>query len=147
MFITYKPAEIFLSAYLGDGSTQYWQYVEQTTHCPWFYVRVGRQQDGEALTSMVMLPSISALEQLLSGQGAATWVLDVQLVSPAYLNGSDGWKMERLLEVRETVDDMSEEAAYVYSLEGGHIYSEIVGSSTSDLKNPRIIFSTTPAPR
>jgi hypothetical protein len=36
MFITHKPAEIFLSAYLGDDSTQYWQYVEQTTHCPWF---------------------------------------------------------------------------------------------------------------
>lgn len=145
MFITHKPAEIFLSAYLGDDSTQYWQYVEQTTHCPWFYVRVGRQQGSEALTSMVMLPSISALEQLLNEQGADIWLLDVQLVSPAYLNGSDGWKMERLLEVRETADDMSEEAAYVYCLEGGHIYSETVGSSTSDLHNPRIIFTATPA--
>ncbi|CAI8986504.1 hypothetical protein EMIT0215P_90119 [Pseudomonas serboccidentalis] len=71
MFITRKPAEIFLSAYLGDDSTQYWQYVEQTTHCPWFYVRVGRQQGGEALTSMVMLPSISALEKLLNGKRMA----------------------------------------------------------------------------
>ncbi|UIN53876.1 hypothetical protein [Pseudomonas kribbensis] len=145
MFITHKPAEIFLSAYLGDGTTQYWQYVEQTNHCPWFYVSVGRQQDAEALTSMVMLPSISAFEKLLNEQGADIWLLDAQLVSPAYLNGSDGWKMERLLEVRETVGDTSEEAAYVYSLEGGHIYTETLGSSTSDLQNPRIIFSATPA--
>lgn len=147
MFITHKPAEIFLGAYLGDDSTRYWQYVEQTTHCPWFYVRVGRQQGGEALTSMVMLASVSALEKLLNEQGADIWLLDVQLVSPAYLNGSDGWKMERLLEVREMVDNTSEEAAYVYSLEGGHTYTEALGSSTSDLQNPRIIFSATPASR
>ncbi|VVN69557.1 hypothetical protein PS834_00323 [Pseudomonas fluorescens] len=143
MFITHKPAEIFLGAYLGDDSTQYWQYVEQTTQCPWFYVRVGREQDSEALTSMVMLPSISALEQLLNEHGAGIWVLDVQLVSPTYLNGSDQWKMERLLEVRVTVDDLSKEAAYVYSLEGGHIYTEALGASTSDLQNLRIIFSAT----
>ncbi|UQS16344.1 hypothetical protein [Pseudomonas sp. HS6] len=147
MFITHKPAEIFLGAYLGDDSTQYWQYVEQTTHCPWFYLRVGRQHGSEVLTSMVMLPSISALEQLLNEQGADIWLLDVQLVSPAYLNRSDGWKMERVLEVRETVDDISEEAAYVYSLEGGHIYTEALGSCRSDLQSPRIIFSATQATR
>jgi len=147
MFITHKPAEIFLDAHLGDDSTQCWQYVEQTTHCPWFYVKVGRRQGSEALTSMVMLPSISALEQLLNEQGADIWVLDVQLVSPTYLNGSDGWKMERLLEVRETMDDLSKEAAYVYTLEGGHIYTEALGASTSDLQNPRIIFSATPVSR
>ncbi|MCP1445504.1 hypothetical protein J3D54_004636 [Pseudomonas sp. GGS8] len=147
MFITYKPAEIFLGAYLGDDSTQYWQYVEQTTHCPWFYVRVGRQQGSEALTSMVMLPCISALEQLLTEQGADIWLLDVQLISPAYLNGSDGWKMERLLELRETMDDMSAGAAYVYSLEGGHIYTEDLGSGRSNLQRPRIIFSAASASR
>lgn len=147
MFITHKPAEIFLGAYLDEDSTQYWQYVEQTTHCPWFYVRVGRQQGIEALASMVMLPSISALEQLLNEQGAEIWLLDVQLVSPAYLNGSDGWKMGRLLEVRETVNDMSAEACYVYSLEGGHVYTEDLGSCRCRLQSPRIIFSATPASR
>ncbi|MBD8741254.1 hypothetical protein IFR41_17120 [Pseudomonas fluorescens] len=147
MFITHKQAEIFLSAYLGDDVTQYWQYVEQTTHCPWFYVKVGRQQGTEALTSMVLIPSISALEQLLNEQGADIWLLDVQLVSPAYLNGSNEWKMERLLEVRETVDDISSGAAYVYSLEGGHIYTEDLGSGRPDLQSPRIIFSATPSSR
>ncbi|VVM54297.1 hypothetical protein [Pseudomonas fluorescens] len=147
MFITHKPAEIFLGAYLGEDIIQYWQYVEQTTHCPWFYVNVGRQQGTQKLNSMVLIPSISALEQLVNEQGADIWLLDVQLVSPAYLNGSEGWKMERLLEVRETVDDISEEAAYVYSLEGGHIYTEAFGASTSDLQNARIIFSATPASR
>ncbi|WLG83689.1 hypothetical protein PSH97_21690 [Pseudomonas cucumis] len=146
MFITHKPAEIFLGAYLGDDATQYWQYVEQTTHCPWFYVKVGRRQGSEALTRMVLIPSISALEQLLNEQGADIWLLDVQLVSPAYLNGGDGWKMEKLLEMRETVDDIRE-AAYVYSLEGGHFYTEALGACRSDLKSPRIIFSVTPASR
>lgn len=53
----------------------------------------------------------------------------------------------RLLGVCETVDDLSEEVVYMYSLEGGHIYTEALGSSTSDLQNPRIIFSATPASR
>ena len=44
-------------------------------------------------------------------------------------------------------DGAALEAAYVYRLEGGHIYSETVGSNTSDLHNPRIIFTTTPALR
>jgi hypothetical protein len=147
MFITHKPAEIFLDAYLGDDATQYWQYVEQTTHCPWFYVKVGRRQGSEALTSMVLIPSISALEQLLNEQGVDIWLIDVLLVSPAYLNGSEGWKMERLLEVRETVDDISAGATYVYSLEGGHIYTEDLGSYRSNLQSPRIIFSSMPPSR
>ena len=113
MFITHKNAEISLGAYLGDDSIHYWQCVEQTTHCPWFYVKVGRQQGSEVLASMVLIPSISALDQLLSEQGSDIWVIDVQLVSPAYLNGSDGWKMERLLEVREAVDDTNEGASCV----------------------------------
>ncbi|MOA45681.1 hypothetical protein D3C78_1681040 [compost metagenome] len=96
---------------------------------------------------MVLIPSISALEQLLDELGADIWLLDVQLVSPAYLNGSEGWKMERLLEVRETLDDMSVGTAYVYSLEGGHVYTEDVGSCRSDLQSSRIIFSATRASR
>lgn len=140
MFITHKNAEISLGAYLGDDSTQYWQCVEQTTHCPWFYVKVGRQQGSEVLASMVLIPSISALEQLLSEQGPDIWLIDVQLVSPAYLNGSDGWRMERLLEVREAVDDTNDGASCVYSMEGGHIYIEDLGSSRSTLHSSRTIF-------
>ncbi|WEK28483.1 MAG: hypothetical protein P0Y58_16375 [Candidatus Pseudomonas phytovorans] len=147
MFITHKQAELALGELLGDGSTQCWQYVEQTTHCPWFYVKVAFQQDNEAFTSMLMLPSISSLEQVISEQTAGLRLLDVQLVSPGYLNGSDGWMMEKLLELRETVDDIREEAVYVYSLEGGKIYTEGLGSAEADTKSVRIIFSHSPASR
>lgn len=141
MFITHKHAEISLGAYLGDSSVQCWQYIEQTTHCPWFYVTVGRRHDCETLTSMILIPSVSALEQLIGEEGTDIWLLDVQLVSPAYLNGSDGWKMEKLLEIREAVDETNKEATYVYSLEGGHIYTEELGTCRSNVQNSPIIFS------
>jgi len=96
---------------------------------------------------MILIPSVSALDQLISEEGTDIWLLDVQLVSPAYLNGSDGWKMEKLLEIREAVDEINKEATYVYSLEGGHIYTEELGTCRSKFQNLRIIFSATTASR
>jgi len=90
---------------------------------------------------MILIPSVSALEQLISEEGTDIWLLDVQLVSPAYLNGSDGWKMEKLLEIREAVDETNKEAIYVYSLEGGHIYTEELGTCRSNMQKSPIIFS------
>jgi len=96
---------------------------------------------------MILIPSVSALEQLISEEGTDIWLLDVQLVSPAYLNGSDGWKMEKLLEIREAVDETNKGATNVYSLEGGHIYTEELGTCRSNVQNSRIIFSDTTASR
>jgi hypothetical protein len=141
MFLTYKVAEIPAGIHLGDENTQHWQYVEQTLRCPWFYVKLARQNGAEIMTSMLLIPSTPAFEQLLREQGNAIWLDDVQLVTPGYMNGSDCWKMGRLLEISEVVDDRGDSCMYVYRLEGEHFYTEDRQLNHSSLRLTRVIFS------
>lgn len=141
MFATYKQAEIPLGTYFGDENTQHWQYVEQTLHCPWFYVKLARQNGEEVMISMLLIPSTPAFEQLLGEQGNDIWLKDVQLVTPGYMNGSDCWEMERLLEISEVVEDREDSCSYRYRLEGERLYSESRQLGRSSLRTTRIIFS------
>lgn len=141
MFVTYKQTEISLGIYMGDENTQHWQYVEQTLHCPWFYVKLARQYGEEIMMSMLLIPSTPAFEQLLGEQGNDIWLNDVQLVTPGHMNGSDCWEMGRLLEISEVVDGRDDSCMYVYRLEGERFYSEARQLSQSSLRPSRVIFS------
>ena len=141
MFVTYKQAEIPLRINFGDENTQHWQYVEQTLQCPWFYVKLARQSGEEVMISMLLIPSTPAFEQLLGEQGNGLWLKGVQLVTPGYMNGSDCWEMERLLEISEVVDDKDDSCTYVYRLEGERLYSENRQLGRSSPRTTRVIFS------
>ncbi|MNF98321.1 hypothetical protein D3C84_811770 [compost metagenome] len=141
MFVTYKQAEIPIGFYLGDENTQHWQYVEQTLHCPWFYVGLARRSGEEIMNSMLLIPSTQAFEQLLEQQGKDIWLKDVQLVTPGYMNGSDFWKMELLLEICEVIDDRDNSYSYVYKLEGERLYSENRQLDRMCSLTTRVIFS------
>lgn len=141
MFVTHKQAEIPFGSYFGDGNAQHWQYVEQTLHCPWFYVGLARQSGKETMISMLLIPSVHAFEQLLKEQGKDMWIKEVQLVAPGYLNGSDRWEMRRMLELYEVIGEQGDSCSYVYGLEGGEFFSERSQVNKKFLSSTRVVFS------
>ena len=46
-----------------------------------------------------MIDSEPRLQQLLIAQNAETIITDVQVVTPAHMNGAGGWRMETLTKV------------------------------------------------
>jgi hypothetical protein len=141
MFVTYRQAEMPMGMLFGNENELHWRYVELSLRCPWFYTTIGYVSGGDSFTKTLLIPSPPELERLLSEQHDRMWVEEVMLVSPGYMNGSDGWKMERLQELRVDVDDRDGYSNYVHVIEGGNCYIEGTCSDLSRLRTERAIFS------
>lgn len=72
--------------------------VRHATSFPWYNVTV-RIEGNEA--NCFMVPSLSHLKKILAQQSDHLTVEAIEYVTPGYMNGSDHWKMEPLIEVTE----------------------------------------------
>lgn len=122
MFRTYRHAEIPVATRLEPG-LQLWPYVEQILHLPWFYVTLAKRQDEVTVRDMLMIADVSTLESLHLDRAPDKTLETILLVSPAYMNGSDSWLMEPLLEIAfvETIGDCL--SHYRYKVAGNKTYT------------------------
>jgi len=141
MFLTYRETEMPMGRLFSDANVQHWRFAELPVCCHWFFVGVGYDQDGEGISSTLLITSTPEFERILTARREGVWVEGVMLVSPGHMNGSGRWKMERLEELRESIDDRDGFQHYVYVLEGGHSYIEGVCSDLSKLRTDRVVFS------
>ncbi|MNP85015.1 hypothetical protein D3C76_1845680 [compost metagenome] len=63
------------------------------------------------------------------------------VVSPSDTNGSNGWKMERLSELAEAIDEDNGQIVYIYTLDTGVQYTSGCSLEIPDLLIERIIFT------
>jgi len=142
MFRTHKQAEISsfdLSQLSGEG-TRLWLYVEQALHCPWFYISRLEYSGELSMRRMLLTGEVSLIQGLLTEEGSTPHMIDgIQLVSPGWLNGSSGWRMEELIGLSEALDHRGQHLAYVYKLTGGHTYREGCVPQGQVVKN-RVIY-------
>ena len=80
----------------GENGCLHWGCVEHSLALPWFYVAVVASKNQNTAMVQVMDPTIFI--ELLEQHGKTIRITDVQLVTPPSINGSERWKMERLLE-------------------------------------------------
>lgn len=141
MFMTYRHAELPLGKLFGDTRVQHWQFVEQDVHWPWFYIEFIREEGDDRMSSMLMIPSVPALQRLLEEQDDRSWLGQALLVTPAHLNGSQHWMMEPLVEVSVAIDEKDNHLGYVYKVEGGRSYSTHPCSKEAELRTSHVVFS------
>ncbi len=141
MFKTYSHAELGPSAVFGEAGAHHWQFVELEIHHPWFYVELVRNYGDDIVGSMLMIPTVPALQQMLLELDENSWFSQAHLMSPGYLRGGKNWVMEPLVEVSVAEDDSGAIEGYVYRVEGGGCYSIEHYAGCSNLKVTKIIFS------
>lgn len=141
MFMTYRHAELLPGGILGDPRVQHWQFVEQDIHCPWFYVELVRDYGDEQVGSMLMIPTVPVLQQVLGELGDRLWLSQAFLVSPGHLRGEKNWLMEPLTEVCIAEDDENNHPGYVYRVEGGSSYSTHPACGRAKLRATEVVFS------
>lgn len=117
MFVTRQDGEI--RAVGSVRNDRYWCYVELTPHLPWFFAEVIHLDVG--LLRHIFLADAFELKTLLTQQNSHIRVDDVLVVTPAYVNGTDGWKMERLQKLSLTAGEGAE-LELLSEVEGGHQY-------------------------
>ncbi|HCK4755010.1 TPA: hypothetical protein N0I71_006126, partial [Pseudomonas aeruginosa] len=99
MFITYRHLEMRLDPRLEHSPAQLWTAVEQDIQWPWFYLQVARRDRREVIASTLLLQHAHDLASIIESQSKHAWVEQVQIVTPAHLNGHSRWLMEPLKEV------------------------------------------------
>ncbi|MCJ0976000.1 hypothetical protein KXR63_15285 [Stutzerimonas chloritidismutans] len=122
MFTTYRSAEIHLDTAEGT-TTQLWSYVEQEISWPWFYLQIVRRHGRQAYRSMLMVNHAHDLKKIIDDQSNLAWAEEVQLVTPAHVNGHSRWLMEPLKEVCVVRDGPSGDPGYLYKVANGVSYS------------------------
>ncbi|WP_418643162.1 hypothetical protein [Stutzerimonas kunmingensis] len=140
MFKTSRDAEQLRGLPSVASGIQFWSFVELEVAWPWFYLQLAEDKGTELFRSMLMVPTASYLEDVISAQAEQAWIERAFLVTPDYVNGSDRWMMEPLLEVASIRDLNGREQAQQFRVEGGHLYTLGASSNDPELES-HIVFS------
>ncbi|WP_306283494.1 MULTISPECIES: hypothetical protein [unclassified Pseudomonas] len=93
-----------LPGMFGEGECQ-WHQVSRLLRTHWYHVTVQAKHQGRITEAALMVDSEPRLQQMLIAQDAETFITDVQVVTPGYMNGTEGWRMETLTKVTLGEDD------------------------------------------
>ncbi|MCC8345382.1 hypothetical protein LNN35_21700 [Pseudomonas stutzeri] len=140
MFITYRHTEARLDLSFEYSPAQLWTAVEQDFQSPWFYVQIARLDGGEVTVSTLLLQHIHDLESVIRSQSKRAWIEQVQIVTPAHLNGQARWLMEPLREAH-LVQDNNGNRGLVYKVENNVIYSLHPQRNVEGLALIKVLFS------
>lgn len=141
MFKTYKHAELCSADIFGEPSSRRWKFIELDLHHPWFYVELVRDYGDDVVGSMLMIPTVPILQQMLSELDDRSWLAQAHLMSPGHMRGGHDWVMEPLQEVSIAEDASGKEEDYIYKVVGGACYSIHLSPQRDNLKVTEIIFS------
>ncbi|WP_435634850.1 hypothetical protein ACSC9U_26580 [Pseudomonas solani] len=137
MFTTHRHAEIPLAPVLG-GPYQLWRFVELEQLRPWYCVTLNIGRGGANWRTMYLVASEAELEQMLESIAACARVEDVQVITPARLNGTGAWQMEQLAELVRIFDTDEKVLGYDLITASGAIYSDRDHISSADVGRAQI---------
>ncbi|MCW8988120.1 MAG: hypothetical protein OQK75_10705 [Gammaproteobacteria bacterium] len=133
MFETIDAAEIKFPAGLLAEGQRAWQHIKLRLHVPWFYVLYQTEySDGTKLSNFVFL---AKEEQIIDMQSIDNYkIIDIYLVSPGHLNGSDCWKMEKLKEIwtARIKNNETYETVMIYVLQDNSEYTYSLNSDNNE---------------
>lgn len=141
MFKTNRNAELLPGLSNGPDGVQFWSFVEQEVAWPWIYLQVVEDDGKDAFKSMLMVPTLALLEQIVGKRSDHAWIEQAQLVTPSYINKTGRWMMEPLLKVNALSNEQGQELGYECVVEGGRAYSMSAEQLPSGQLNTHTIFS------
>lgn len=141
MFRTHDADMLGLPGMFGEGQCQ-WHQVSRVLRTHWYHVTVQAKHEGRTIEVVLMIDSEPRLQQVLIAQDAETTITEVQLVTPAHMNGTEGWRMESLTKVT-LGEDENECVVCLLEVETGSTYhsSHRPGFSSDALSNLRPIYN------
>jgi len=141
MFKTYKHAELSPLVSFGGASARYWHFVELELQHPWFYMELVRDHGDDIVGSMLLIPTVPILKQMLSELSDRSWFAQAHLMIPGHMRGASDWGMEPLKEVSIAENASTAAEGYMYEVMGGAHYSIHHEPPHDNLRVTEIIFS------
>lgn len=114
-------------------------FVKQTVMIPWFYLEAHTRDDQEFVREMLMVSSLDALKDIIELQNESFHIQSIQYVTPGYMNGTDQWKMEQVLEASEARNQSGELITLFQVPE--RTYSQMEINTEINLQKIKVFFS------
>lgn len=112
VFHTHPSAEISIPPGLSPEGERSWSWIEFGLHLPSFLLRIAVDEgDGAEFERSILTADIRAVTHALEDK--ETQLLRVDLLSPGYLNGSDGHALDRLAEIWADSDKNSNNLKFI----------------------------------
>ena len=140
MFRTHDSDMLGLPGMFGEGQYQ-WHQVSKVLRNHWYHVTVQAKHEGRSTEVVLMIESEPRLQQILIAQDDEMIITDVQVITPAHMNGAGGWRMDKLTKVT-LGEDQNECVVCLLEVETGSKYhsSHQPGFNTDVLSNLRPIY-------
>lgn len=104
MFRTQTTDLVGVPGAFGEGLA-YWASVSRILRTHWYHLTMRVEQEGRSTESTIMIEGEAKLQQMLIGQHEELAIIDLQAVTPGWMNKGPGWKMERVKKISVGVDD------------------------------------------
>lgn len=122
MFRTHDSVLAGIPGMFGEGYKN-WHMVERLLAMHWFHVALEHSEDGRTIPLVVMPSDVQMLTEILSQQDSTIVVTDIQVITPKWMNKSEGWKMEKLISL-SVGDDQHGVRVSLLEVVGGVTYTD-----------------------
>lgn len=132
MFITSPDAEQYTPRGLVKNGERVWRYFEFQLQIPYFLVAVRSWEDESEFTRYFMLSQLDDVLSLASQQDAQLEISYIKLLSPGYMNRSEGYEMGLVKEIWRD-KNVPVNKIFVMS-DGGKLKFELMEQDDNDQK-------------
>ncbi|MGO0628676.1 hypothetical protein ACTORR_01150 [Pseudomonas sp. SAR267] len=101
MFVSDSRAEVKGLAALLEPGQRGWHVMLKPQVSPWFHASLIVFENGFETRTMVFIDSVHSLISWMEIEQGENRMESLQLVSPAWLNGSQNWQMDDLSEIAQ----------------------------------------------
>lgn len=105
MLHTFPEAEAFLPKALTTGGERLWHWVELGLAIPYFLLEVLTETEDGPLTRHIVSADVGMVLHTANTPNENVRLLSASLLSPAYVNGTDGYALSRLSELWSADED------------------------------------------
>jgi len=99
MFHTYPEAEQFIPQPLAQHGERAWHWVELGLNLPYYLLELVVDTDGVPMVKHITTANLEVVTEASKHVSEHTRLRSVSLLSPGYVNGSDGYQLDRIAEI------------------------------------------------
>lgn len=104
MFRSHTTDLVGVPGAFGEGLA-YWQSVSRVLRTHWYHVTLCIEEEGRSTEAVVMIDGELKLRRLLMSQQDDISVIDLQVVTPSWMNKTSSWQMGKVEKVMLGEDD------------------------------------------
>lgn len=131
----------------GEGLA-HWHAVTRMLRKHWFHLSVVMVGQGKGHEFELMVNDELKLQQVLQSQDEEVFVKELQVVTPASMNGSGAWRMEKVKGLA-IGDDQDGDSVCVVTVDGGSVYHDSYRTNldVASLTKMRVLYDARSAKR